>query len=180
MAGGGLIILAWFVLVAVPQWKVIAATGPQVFELQQNVRETKQGLEHLGALSRQYEQLRAELNACPRQLVQERVPALLDELAALATANGMAVDTVRPVEVKVPKRANKKGEAEASSTEHAVIPIEILGRAGYHDLGRFVEALENAQQIYRIEAMTIDTDRRDFEHHRITVRVNAHVAVTAL
>ena len=170
----------WAVLIAAPQWQAGMAVAPKVLELRRGVAETKDGLKHREQTAKKFEALRTELRACPKQLAQERLPTLMDEIAAMAKSAGVEVETVRQAEVKTPKKKGSSKEDAIKPAEHLTMPIEILGRAGYHDVGRFLDALENAQQLYRVESMTLESDRRDVLRHRVTIRISAYVAVTTL
>ena len=171
--------MLWAVLIAAPQWQAGMAVAPKVAELRRGVAETEDGLKHREQTAKKFEALRTELRACPKQLAQERLPTLMDEIAAMAKSAGVEVETIRQAEVRVAKKGSSK-DAAAKPAEHLTMPIEILGRAGYHDVGRFLDALENAQQLYRVESMTIEADRRDALRHRVAMRVSAYVAVTTL
>ncbi|MBI4313354.1 MAG: type 4a pilus biogenesis protein PilO [Candidatus Omnitrophica bacterium] len=179
-AAAGVAVLLWIWLVLFPQWRVIAEVRPKSRELKSQIEETRRGIAQMPELNKKYEDLRTSLRAHPKQLVQERLPELLDEIAALAKSNGVLVQTVRPVEARDRKEGTGKEKAETPRAESAVIAIEILGQAGYHDVGRFVDALEQSPQLFQIRRLTMTGDRRDEVHHRISMTVDAIVAVTPL
>ncbi len=168
--GVGVVVLVWLVVGLGPQVRVIAALRPQVHQRQRELRQLRQQTAQLPQWTQRYEALRAELQAVPRPLVQERLPALLDQLSTLAKASGVAVEVARPA----PPKALKK------PADDLVIPIEILGRAGYHDIGRFLERLEAARPLYRVETLRLEADRRDPTHHHVAMVVDVYLAVTSL
>lgn len=178
--GAGAAVLVWLAGVAVPQIRALAVQRPQVRQLQHDLRQVRQDAAQLPQWTQRYEVLRAQLQAVPRPLAQERLPALLDQLAVMAKAAGVTVEVVRPVPPKALKKGAVRGAAEPSMADSLVIPIEILGRAGYHDVGRFVERLEAAQPLSRVETLTVEADRRDPAHHHLAMVVNVYLAVTSL
>lgn len=181
--GAGAALLLWVVIVVVPQWRAIAELRPSMITLRRQIQDTRQGIAQMAQMTQRYEQLSTELRAYPKQLARERIPGILDELADLAKAAGMAVEVIRPAAVKTSRaeeRGARKGQGKTETADHLIIPIEILGRAGYHDLARFIDGVENAWQLCRVQSLSIDADRRDPERHQVTLAVNAHIAVTTL
>lgn len=171
-------LVGWWLLV-LPQWRGVAVVRPKVVALRQQLREAHQGIVQLTSLQTKAEGLRAALKAHPRALAQERMPVILDDIAALAKARGITVDAVRPSVVKGAASAKGRGRAPPpAAADHLVIPIEILGRAGYHDIGAFVDALESAEQLYQVRALSIEAERKDPERHRVTMTLAAYLAVS--
>lgn len=162
-----------------PQVRVIAALRPQVRQRQQALRQLREQAAQLPQWTQRYEALRGALQAVPRPLAQERLPALLDQLSTMAKTSGVVVEVARPAPPKALKKGADRGAADSAADE-LVIPIEILGRAGYHDVGRFLERLEAARPLCRVETLTVEADRRDPAHHHVAMVVNVYLAVTSL
>lgn len=99
----------------------------------------------------------------------------------LAKASGMLVDTIRPADLPKTPSAKRGAPSEPSASDPAMIPIEILGRAGYHDVGRLLERLESStKQVFLLEKLTIEADRKTPTLHRVRCVVHVHRAVTLL
>lgn len=182
---GVLGVVAWWQLVAGPQWRAIAAVRPKVIALRRQIRDVRQGLAQLPQMKARQDALRTKLKAQPRSLVPERLPGLMDGLAQLAKAQGMMVERIRPAQVRGQTGARERkthppdgypADGEALM-DFSVVPIEILGQAGYHEIGRFLEAVEHAEQPYRVRSLRIEGDRRNPLRHRMEVTVEALVAV---
>lgn len=180
IALGALGVMIWWGIIALPQWRGLAQTGPKVSVLRRQLRETREGMAQIAQWRAKEQALRAALQAHPRTLAQERMPVILDDVAALAKAHGITVETVRPTVVKGVSSTKKRGgKVEGTTTDYLVIPIEILGRAGYHDVGAFMDALEHAGQLYQVHTLTIEAERKNPECHRVTMTVYAYLAVTS-
>lgn len=179
IALGVLGFLAWWGLILWPQWRVIADVRPKVVTLRQQLRETRDGIAQIAQWRAKEQALRTSLKAHPRSLAQERMPVILDEVAALAKARGPTVDTVRPTATKGVAAKNRAASVEAETAEYLVIPIEILGRAGYHEVGAFLDALEHTEQLYQVQTLTIEADRKSIERHRVVMTIDAYLAVTS-
>lgn len=179
-AGAGVLVAAWILLLLIPIWRGMLEAGSARQALARQLREARQGIAELPQLIQREQALRDALRAIPRPLVQERVPALLDEVAAVARAQGLTVEMVRPPTTPPAKKGRQQAPSAETATEYAIIPVEILGWAGYHDVGRFLAALETAPPMYRVRTLVMEADRRSPERARVAVTVEASVAVSPL
>jgi len=176
------IALLWWCFLIVPPWRAWAAAHPEARELRQKIRQVRKGMEGKEVLQGKLDALCAELKAVPRALAQEQVPALLDEIAEMAKAHAVTVEAVRPAAAKQSPRAPSKASArqKEKETEFLLVPIEILCNAGYHDVGRFLDALEGASSLYRVRTLVIEADHRSAERHSVRLVVQAYLAVVPL
>ena len=121
--GAGALVIGWVTGVILPQAAAVAALRPNVRQLQQDLRDLRRQTAELPQWTQRYEALRTELQASPRLLAQERLPALLDQLAAAAKAAGLAVEMARPAGPKTPsKSAPNRGAADGAAVGYAGIP----------------------------------------------------------
>lgn len=84
----------------------------------------------------------------------------------------MANDTdVKIVAIK-PQRSEK---AEQASDVYTELPIDIEATSGYHQLGYFINRLENADRFMKIKNLRIEASDDDVLKHDISLVVSAFV-----
>lgn len=91
-----------------------------------------------------------------KRLISEgEIPALLENISTLANAN----------KVQIMQMRQPKGKEE--------IALELT--CGYHALGGFINALENARQMTALQEMKIERNENDYFRHRVTMVLKVYV-----
>lgn len=123
--------------------------------------------------------------ALKRLPAEREIPSVMQAISAIANENGvriMQIDASRNVKSsrKSPAQSrSKKGAKAAPDTDPAAgltqvnIRLDIV--AGYHNLGNFINGIENAEKLCIIEDMTITRDASNPLKQNVNMAVKTYV-----
>ena len=78
---------------------------------------------------------------------EEQLPDLLDKIAQFARTAHLRVVTLRPKE--------DLGHVQVGPSGYLEIPLELMATAGYHQVGRFLDQLEQSDSLVRLRELEI-------------------------
>ena len=64
---------------------------------------------------------------------------------------------------------------ESPSAIYEELPIALTARSGYHELGAFINQLENSERIFMVKTIEIKADPSDPKRHHATLVVETFV-----
>lgn len=163
---GGLFWLQFFAAAQMKRWSRLRA---ETARLQRQVTEMKRHAVRLQEMERQRDRL---IEAGRRfggtaGAPQERLPAFLEEIARIARAAGVEILTLRP--------AGKLETDPGGAAGPLEVPLELSAEAGYHQMGRFLDALERSELLIRIGRFSFQEKGRDIWNHRLVLQMEAHL-----
>ncbi|MCK9604069.1 MAG: type 4a pilus biogenesis protein PilO [Candidatus Omnitrophica bacterium] len=139
-----------FSFVMAPQLKGIKELDPKIKKL-------KLDLDNFTRDSRLIEQSRAQSKLSikgKKILSEEQVPALLNDISAIANKNNIRIMQVIPA--KEAKGKEEKSLSDNSKFTPYSITLDIS--CDYHHLGAFINSLENAEEFMSVEEIDIIPD----------------------
>lgn len=164
------IIALWlyFAFLFSPKLSQIIMTGPKLAKLQKDVESVRTDLGRMEALKTRSEQLSTILKDFKKRLIRQvEVPALLETISLTADSSDAKVITLIP-----------SGKITAQEGDvYQAFPVNIKAESGYHQLGTFVNELENAKMFLRISNINIKQKPSDAKTHNIDLEVEAFVIV---
>ncbi len=141
------LMLGFYFLAYAPRDKQRAALAAEVRGLEGELSNARAVAELRPVLERQIEQMGQKLAYYERKLPDEKeVPELLVELRR-------AVE-----EEKVELLALRTGDQE-NRGEYTTVPFDVEVNSGFHELGRFINRLENGQRFLAIDDVAIESGR---------------------
>ncbi len=154
---------------------------PQVsnlFEAMQRSRTAASDLEQMqDAVSKTglYEKTIAsygqKINRYEKMLPAEKeIPALLEDLSAMARESNIKIVGITPVAVGAGKDSRPQG-----ASIYQEIPILINAKSGYHELGNFINNLENADRFMKVVDIGIRANRQTPEKHDVELVVMTYI-----
>lgn len=106
------------------------------------------------------------LKAYESRLSREKeIPALLENLSKLARDSRVKILGITPLQ-KVPA---SKGRI------YQEVPISINAQSGYHELGNFINKLENDERFMQISNLSVRANRNNAKWHNIRFVVYAYM-----
>lgn len=119
----------------------------------------------------QYENLRKQSELLERKFpVQDEMSSLLEDFSNTAESSGVNILKIKPLEM-----AGGASAAGTLGTFYSIFPILIEARAGYHQLGSFINKLENMDRFIKIEKIDIKHSTLDPRRHDIILQVVTYV-----
>ena len=114
-------------------------------------------------IKKQHENLSTEVAVLEERFPsQGEISSLLGDFSRVAESSGVKILRVKPLE--------DVNEVAGANGLYSEFPILIEARGGYHQLGGFINRLENMDRFIRIEDIDIKTRTGDPRRHDIKLR----------
>ncbi|MFH1552651.1 MAG: type 4a pilus biogenesis protein PilO [Candidatus Omnitrophota bacterium] len=174
-----LILGATFVLAAlylsfiiVPKFNELSMVSRTVRELSNNINLVEGRMKRLDEMTKRLEELREEQASYSKQLpAQKEIPAFLEGLASTAKKSNVRILGVDPGEF-IGEEAGEKDKRY-----YLEMPIVITARSGYHQLGHFINNLEQGERFITIEDLRIQYDNKLPRTHNVKIVLKTYVSV---
>lgn len=179
--GGTLGFLGWLIFFFLPLQGRLSEIRAQVASLRQQLEETRQGLKSLPGMEEELSHVQAkyEMPAATAR-PEDQVPELLKAVAQMARNAQAQLLEATP-------KANLGTQTETPSgfvaLEHFTpgpsgyleLPIEIQVSGGYHQLGQFLDQIENSKYLVRVKELEVFPDEQDLWHHKAVILLQAYL-----
>ncbi len=165
---GGILVLIFvldYLVLMRPQLNSLYKLGPNIATLSDDIARTKNDTGKVEEYKKEIDRLAEELeNAKARVRSKEEVSIILEQLSVLADKNGIKIDQFAPVFQDQTKVLDNK------DVVYYTLPIDIEARATYHDFGRFINDLENANLFFKVSDFSIaHTEESKYNVVKVTV-----------
>ncbi|MDP3791820.1 MAG: type 4a pilus biogenesis protein PilO [Candidatus Omnitrophota bacterium] len=98
---------------------------------------------------------------------QQEIPSLLEDLSKMARNANITIIGITPITMKLQK--------EKKISVYQEIPILITAKSGYHELGRFLNNLENGDRFMKIVDISIKANSAMPKRHDVELMVYTYV-----
>jgi Tfp pilus assembly protein PilO len=163
-----LIVVFYLGLFVRPTMKRLFRLLPEASQLKTKIVKTKKDWEDIESLKGRVSQSHERISSYERKLpVEKEVPAVLEFLSQAARKMDVRITEIKPV-------AQDKSEPGVHSLYYR-IPILLKAECGYHQLGRFLNKLENADRFMKIDDIKITANPEMFGIHDVRLVVVTYV-----
>ena len=177
----------YLVLAFIPTVTGFIGSGSAARELEDNIEVVKNQAANMDKLQAQLDELRTEDKGFAKSFPKSKeMSVLLEEFAKMARESDVTILSITPQEAqkaapaktqtRVSRRRAKKAAAPVKKYFEEV-PILITARSGYHQLGHFVQVLEQGDRFITIRDLQIKADRRDPWMHDVKIVMTTYVSV---
>ena len=154
-----------------PQFAGFNAKNKEYRVVRGRVKNEEAMIANEASLNRQYDNFQKQAEYLQKRLpAQDQISSLLEDFSNVAESSGVKILRIKPLEEPVP--LNKAKQANNAYTE---FPILIEARAGYHQLGAFVDKLETMDRFIKITDIDIAGMEKDPRRHDIKMRIVTYV-----
>lgn len=101
---------------------------------------------------------------------QEEIPRLLESLSEMAGKSGVKIIGIKPL-------SKEETLTEEHSEVYREIPIEIMARSGYHQLGQFLQNLETGERFIMVKDLEISTSTDNVKTHNARLIASTYILV---
>lgn len=105
-----------------------------------------------------------------RAISEGEITALLQDISSLANRRN-----IRIIQIKPSKELKAKEEKVSSQARFTPNLITLDVSCGYHNLGAFVNDLENARQFMAVQSLKIKSDPRDYFRQNANLALKTYV-----
>ncbi|MBF0619907.1 MAG: type 4a pilus biogenesis protein PilO [Candidatus Omnitrophica bacterium] len=94
---------------------------------------------------------------------KDAIPVVLKNISSFANDYGIKIDQL------VPHQSNQELLVTAEDGKYYSVPILIKARAGYHNLGKFMNRLERERVFWKLEEFSLVANEIDPQKHEATM-----------
>ena len=161
----------YYSLLLKPQFSGFIAKNKEFRIARDRVKAEELMIANEAGIKRQHENFAKQAEYLEKRLPgQDQISSLLEDFSNVAESSGVKILKIKPLEA--PVAASKQKVANNAYTE---FPILIEARAGYHQLGDFVNKIENIDRFIKITDMDVAGIDKDPRHHDIKMRIITYV-----
>ncbi|MFA5085496.1 MAG: type 4a pilus biogenesis protein PilO [Candidatus Omnitrophota bacterium] len=153
----------------------------RVFKLTANAGRMNSELKSARVLIKDFESLSRSLKEQSRKVesyekklpAEQEIPALLENLSNMAKNSNIKIVGI------VPAMSYFKDEKPVKQSQiYREIPILITAKSGYHELGRFLSNLENADRFMKVADIDIKANKANPKKHDVELMVCTYTLLT--
>ena len=150
----------WTQFLVFPQFRTAGRLGHELKTLRVQMTRARRDLGQMALLEKK-RTLLANPHSIPGRILppEEQLPDLLEKITQAARASHVRVTALRPKQDLAHMQIGSSGCLE--------IPLELVATAGYHQVGRFLDALERSESPVRLRELEIDPSNNDFSNHQV-------------
>lgn len=164
-----------------PRLKKLRSLAPQVSKLNKDLRMLKKDLANIENLKRQLHEARQKTESdVKRFLTGNDLTPLMEEFSRLAKTNRVKIVNISPVKTKDSSSSTAKttkptaAQSQGTGVTLTEMPVSINVKGGYHNIGKFINALENSKLFIKVIDIDINTDYDDPLNHNASLLVSAY------
>lgn len=147
----------------IPTFKKWRNLTPKVAQLKADVKSAQASIETIDTLKNRLNNLKQQIGAYENRLPQQKeIPVILEHLSSLALESGVKITAIEP----------SKASSSSTPKDYSEVPITLIAKCGYHQLGTFISKLENSSQFMKISNIKISRNPSDVYHHNIDLRIS--------
>ena len=138
----------WLKFLILPQIRSAGRLGSEWTALHGKMEQLQRDLRQMPEMEKKRVELAARTST-PAVSVspEEQLPDLLDKIAQFARATHVRVETLRPKQ--------DLSQVQVGPSGYLEIPLELVATAGYHQVGRFLDQLEQSDSLVRLRELEI-------------------------
>jgi Tfp pilus assembly protein PilO len=162
-------VAADFTLFLKPTLADLKKTLPEIAKLKRRLTAAKSARLDIPGLNGQIKDLNERLSSYNKKFsTKEEKASLLEELSSMAKESDVKILAVKPYTPVVQ-------QPQAAGGAYQKFPILIKAKAGYHQLGTFINKLENASTFMRITYLKITGNAQTPMEHDAELVVNTYI-----
>lgn len=160
-------VLVYLIFIFMPQVAHISEVRSKLGKVDADLKSARSDIAKIGSMKEAIESYNKKIGQYEKTLpTEDGIPGLLESLSEMAKNANMRIAGIVPIEHKVP---------EAGNRVYKEIPITITAKAGYHELGRFLSALESSDRFMKVTDMEIRADKAYPKKHDVELLVVTYV-----
>ena len=162
-----IVVLAVDILLIVrSQIGVITALSAKTAQLKSDIDTLLVNEQRMGQLRLRLDGVRREAGGFKAMVHREdEIPAVLKIVSTFANQYGVKIDQL------VPQKNDGVVIVANEDGKYTGLSILVKARSGYHDLGRFLNRLEQEKVFWQIESLDITADEHDPARHAVKMQL---------
>ena len=153
-----------------PTFVSLKETMPRLAQMQRQLASDKNLAANIPRFKSQIESMREAISSHRKKFsTRQEIAELLKGLSEIAKDSNVKIISIKPHQLVEAQSANM------ASGAYQKFPISIKAVCGYHQLGAFLNRLENDETFMRVSDIKITSDEKDSSQHLVYILVNTYV-----
>ncbi len=172
--GGAVMIasLLYAFLVVVPAFKGFVEFSGKARGIEKKMRLLNTRVKSLADLDKKLGSMKDEDKNYGELLpYQKDFPELLDGLASIAKESGVTIQSI------IPGQLSSIGTKKEKNKYFKVMLVAITAKSGYHQLGRFISNLEQANRFISLDNLQIAYNKKTPRWHNVRITLKTYVSI---
>ena len=164
------LLVANYTLFLKPTMASLSRTTPKLRQMQRQLALAENNVVNIPRYKAQIDEMRKSLSKQKKKLsTKQEISSVLKGLSETAKDSGVKILSIKPYPAVTGDQQN------IVSSAYQKYPISIKAICGFHQLGTFLNKLENADTFMRVSDIKITADPNDYTQHLIYVLVNTYI-----
>ena len=152
------------------QLRTLSALSPKLTTLSAELQTTKNNIQRLPQYHAETRRLEGYLASTKGRIrAAAEIPLILEDISIMANKHRVRIEQL------MPDTTMDKVLLQNSEGRYFEVPIVIEARSRYHDLGRFLNQLEEEGALIAVDEFMIVSNKKDPRLHAVKLTVNAVV-----
>ena len=172
VGGVAVIVVLYLTFLMLPTYNNLSETTRSVKDLTHKIGLVESREKRFDEMTCRLNALKEEQGQYVKQLPDEKdIPSFLEGLASMAKESNVKILSVTP------QPFTTKGLDEETVKYFREMPIVITAKSGYHQLGQFINKLEQGERFTEIQDLFVQYDGKYPRAHNVRIVLKAYVAV---
>lgn len=162
------IFLLDYLILMRPQLNTLSKINPEIKLLKDDLKKAKDDIQKIDYYKGEVEKLKGSVSEANIKVKpKEAVPLVLEHISRIADQNGVVINQIMP---------EPEGQEVAIQNPERIyyrLPISVEARGGYHQFGRFINALENGEVYIEVKTFSISSAGVETRQHKINLKLDA-------
>lgn len=170
LGGVAVVIILYYIIFIGPILGKLFKSIPEISKLKTELQLTKSDIEKKELFKKELAALKEKFVLYETKLPGEKeIPSVLGNLSKIAKVSGIDINKIELL------LRSDSGKTAAKDSVYTEIPIEISAKCGYHDLGIFINKLENSERFMKVDDIVIEGNPSSPRVHNVKLIVNTYV-----
>jgi len=153
-----------------PIFRRLGGTWPQVSELKRKIANAERSIAHIPKYEKEIEDLRSNLYTYKNKFsTEQQISLLLEKISNMAKVSSVKFTSIKPYNVL------SQSDEDMVSSAYQKYPVSISATCGFHQLGKFLNRLENADAFMRVTDIRISEKRNTPYEHKAYMVINTYI-----
>ncbi|MBL7151593.1 MAG: type 4a pilus biogenesis protein PilO [Candidatus Omnitrophica bacterium] len=172
LASSVLLCLDYYFVIIKLQLQNLRNAAPKIQKFNNDLSNLSLQLDKMQQAKQEHLEEQQRLLREAKKIIPEgQVPSLLEEVADAAKSNSVELTQMKPVRQNLPPAKDKA----AAGQNMAPLLIKLDVSCGYHELGHFINDLENNPVFMAVENLTITPQQKDYFKQKVELELKTYV-----
>lgn len=151
-----------------PQINRVTRLARDTNKMKVELKSAKSIIAERNGLKKKLDEYKEKVELYEKKLpAEQEIPSLLENLSNMAKAANIKITSIMP--------AVNEGKDQMQGQLYREIPIRITAKSGYHELGRFLSNLENADRFMKVTQIAIKSNDASPKMHDVDLTVCTYI-----